>query len=72
MPPDLPGAVRTLTLNAARAVGMEQTGAIWPGFRADLILVEQAADGNPEVQRVFREGREVFTLNAPALVGVTS
>lgn len=66
----LPGAVRTLTLNAARAVGMEQVGAIWPGFRADLILVAQAADGNPEVQRVFREGREVFTLNAPALVGV--
>jgi alpha-D-ribose 1-methylphosphonate 5-triphosphate diphosphatase PhnM len=67
---DLPGAVRALTLNAARAVGMAGVGAVQPGMRADLALVRGGPADLPVVERVFREGREVYALTAASLVGV--
>ncbi|HEY7467612.1 MAG TPA: alpha-D-ribose 1-methylphosphonate 5-triphosphate diphosphatase [Dehalococcoidia bacterium] len=62
---DLPGAVRALTLNAARAVGMTTLGAIEPGYAADLIAVRRNGRAFPVVERVFRDGIEVLTLAAP-------
>lgn len=60
---DLPAAVRMLTANAARAVGLTDRGEITPGKLADLCLVRaDGADGEPQVERVFRQGREVFSF----------
>jgi alpha-D-ribose 1-methylphosphonate 5-triphosphate diphosphatase len=59
---DLPAAVRMLTLNPARAIGLEGLGAVQPGYLADLLLVREARNGLPEVERVFRRGIEVLTL----------
>jgi alpha-D-ribose 1-methylphosphonate 5-triphosphate diphosphatase len=68
---DLPAAIRMLTLNAARAVGLTDRGAIEPGFSADLVLARMSAAGVPCVEQVFRQGRPVFsflqTTPAPAL-----
>jgi alpha-D-ribose 1-methylphosphonate 5-triphosphate diphosphatase len=56
----LPQAVRLITLNPARAVGIDDwTGAIAPGKAADLVLV----DDGPKVagiRRTWMNGREVF------------
>ena len=57
---DLPAAVRMITLNPARAAGLEEmTGSIEPGKAADLVLVD---DRGPvaDVVRTFVGGREVF------------
>jgi alpha-D-ribose 1-methylphosphonate 5-triphosphate diphosphatase len=62
---DLSGAVRALTFNAARAVGMDNLGAIEPGYVADLIAVRRGGRAFPAVERVFREGVEVLTLAPP-------
>jgi alpha-D-ribose 1-methylphosphonate 5-triphosphate diphosphatase len=62
---DLPGAVRALTLNAATAVGLDNLGAIQPGYAADLIAVRRSGRAFPVVERVFREGVEQLTLRAP-------
>jgi alpha-D-ribose 1-methylphosphonate 5-triphosphate diphosphatase len=63
---DLPAAIRTLTLNAAEAVGLKDVGAIRTGYRADLVLVRESAAGHPEVEAAFRHGTEVFRLRVPA------
>jgi alpha-D-ribose 1-methylphosphonate 5-triphosphate diphosphatase len=67
---DLPAAVRMLTLNPARALGMSDLGAIQPGFVADLLLVRDAASGIQQVERVFRGGVEVLALNTSRRVEV--
>jgi alpha-D-ribose 1-methylphosphonate 5-triphosphate diphosphatase len=69
---DLPDAIRALTYNAARAVGLTDVGAVREGWRADLILVRCGVDAIPVVESVYRDGREVYTLNAPQPVGVSS
>jgi alpha-D-ribose 1-methylphosphonate 5-triphosphate diphosphatase len=56
---DLPGAVRMVTLNAARAVGLRDRGALAAGQRADLILVRLVGEV-PQVERVYTRGRPVF------------
>lgn len=66
---DLPRAIRTLTYNPARAVGMAEVGAVREGWRADLLLVRCGADGLPVVESVFRQGREVYALSAPQFAG---
>jgi alpha-D-ribose 1-methylphosphonate 5-triphosphate diphosphatase len=63
---DLPFAVRTLTLNAAKAVGLERVGAIRMGYRADLTIVRETTRGHPAVEAAFRAGSEVFRLRQPA------
>jgi alpha-D-ribose 1-methylphosphonate 5-triphosphate diphosphatase len=55
----LPRAIRLVTLNPARAAGLEDRGSIAPGKRADLLQV-RLADGIPVVRRVWREGRRVM------------
>lgn len=55
----LPQAMRTVTLNPARAAGLEDRGAIAPRRRADLVQV-RLTDGIPAVRRVWREGMRVM------------
>jgi alpha-D-ribose 1-methylphosphonate 5-triphosphate diphosphatase len=55
----LPAAMRTITLNPARAAGLDDRGAIEPHRRADLVQV-RVQDGIPAVRRVWCEGRRVM------------
>ncbi|HMA14342.1 MAG TPA: amidohydrolase family protein, partial [Kiloniellaceae bacterium] len=54
----LPEAVKMASLNAARAAGLEDRGAIAPGHRADLIRVRMVA-GQPVVRTVYAAGERV-------------
>jgi alpha-D-ribose 1-methylphosphonate 5-triphosphate diphosphatase len=57
----LPAAVRLITLNPARAVGIDHlTGSIEPGKAADLVLVDDRRKV-PSVARTLVAGREVFS-----------
>lgn len=60
---DLPSAVRTVTQNPARAVGLTDRGAIEPGQRADLIQVRLDNHGFPHVEATYSRGHRVFTLS---------
>ncbi|MCA3560315.1 MAG: alpha-D-ribose 1-methylphosphonate 5-triphosphate diphosphatase [Aestuariivirga sp.] len=55
----LAAAMRTITINPARAAGLDDRGAIEPHRRADMIQV-RVRDGIPAVRRVWREGRRVM------------
>jgi alpha-D-ribose 1-methylphosphonate 5-triphosphate diphosphatase len=55
---DLAGAIRTVTLNPAKASGLTDRGEIALGKRADLVRVA-IAEGHPVVRAVWREGRRV-------------
>jgi alpha-D-ribose 1-methylphosphonate 5-triphosphate diphosphatase len=55
----LPAAMRTITINPARAAGLDDRGAIEPHRRADLVQV-CVRDGIPAVRRVWREGVRVM------------
>jgi alpha-D-ribose 1-methylphosphonate 5-triphosphate diphosphatase len=62
---DLATAMCALTLNAAKAVGMRDRGAIEPGYLADVIVVRRAGRGIPMVERMLRSGADVFSLQLP-------
>lgn len=66
---DLPAAIRMLTANPARAVGLDDRGSIEPGKRADLALVRLGASGTPMVEALYRRGHMVMAMQPPALVG---
>lgn len=51
-------AVATVSLQPARAAGLEDRGAIAPGLRADLVQVRLAGE-QPVVRAVWREGVRV-------------
>jgi alpha-D-ribose 1-methylphosphonate 5-triphosphate diphosphatase len=55
---DLAAAIRTVTCNPARAVGLTDRGTIEVGQRADLIRVH-VAQNVPVVRSTWREGRRV-------------
>ena len=55
---DLPAALRLVTANPARAVGLGDRGRLSPGLRADLVRVHRA-DDIPVIRSVWREGRRV-------------
>jgi len=55
----LAAAMRTITLNPARAAGLDDRGAIEPHRRADMVQV-RVTDGIPVVRRVWREGERVM------------
>jgi alpha-D-ribose 1-methylphosphonate 5-triphosphate diphosphatase len=58
---NLPGAVRLITLNPARATGIDHfTGSIAPGKAADMVLVDDRRKV-AAVTRTFVAGREVFS-----------
>jgi alpha-D-ribose 1-methylphosphonate 5-triphosphate diphosphatase len=54
----LPQAVRMVSLNAARAVGLDDRGELAPGKRADFVRLSLIGD-IPVVREVWREGRRV-------------
>jgi len=51
-------ALRTVTLNPARAANLTDRGEIAEGKRADLVRVH-VVEGQPVVRNVYREGRRV-------------
>lgn len=60
----LPDAVRLVTLNPARAVGLDTTGSLEVGKVADLILVKPGLHDVANVERVFVSGKEVLRRSA--------
>jgi alpha-D-ribose 1-methylphosphonate 5-triphosphate diphosphatase len=61
----LPDAVRLVTLNPARAVGLDKTvGSLEVGKVADLILVKPGLHDVVSVERVFVSGKEVLRRSA--------
>lgn len=52
-------AIQMASLNAAECFGLEDRGAIAPGLRADIVLMDDLKEFN--VQRVFIAGEEVAT-----------
>ena len=54
----LPDAIRTVTANPARAVGMNDRGELVAGRRADVIQV-RVIEGIPIVRRVWIRGARV-------------
>lgn len=48
-------AIRMSTLNAAECFGLKDRGAIAPGYRADIVLLDDLKDFN--VNKVFVEGK---------------
>lgn len=55
----LPAALRTVTLQPARATGLHDRGQIAAGLRADLVRIRMAQD-LPIVREVYRGGRRVL------------
>jgi alpha-D-ribose 1-methylphosphonate 5-triphosphate diphosphatase len=55
---DLPAAIRLVTLQPARAAGLDDRGALAVGLRADLVRVRTVA-GHPVVRGVWNTGRRV-------------
>ncbi len=56
---DLPHAVRLVTMNPARAAGLDDRGVLEAGKRADIAQVA-VHEGEPLVRAVYREGRRVL------------
>lgn len=54
----LPEAIRTVTVNPARATGLDDRGAIAPGLKADLVRVAFLGD-TPYAREVYKDGRRV-------------
>jgi alpha-D-ribose 1-methylphosphonate 5-triphosphate diphosphatase len=59
---DLPRAVNMLTLNPARAVGLDKDfGSVEPGKKADLLIVRKIRDC-PMICKCFIDGANVLQL----------
>ena len=56
----LPKAVRTVTRNPARAIGLQDRGEIAPGLRADLLRVRMNRAGMPMVTETWFGGTRAF------------
>ncbi len=56
----LPKAIATVTTNPARAVGLDDRGAVAIGDRADLVRVAQLGSAAPVVRQVWVKGTRVF------------
>jgi len=56
----LPKAVRTVTLNPARAIGLSDRGELAVGQRADLLRVRMNRAGMPTVMETWVAGKRVY------------
>lgn len=56
----LPKAVRTVTINPARAIGLQDRGNVTLGQRADLLRVRMNRVGMPVVMQTWLAGQRVF------------
>ena len=50
-------AVRMATINAAQALGLKKIGAVAPGYKADLLVLDNLRDFN--IKRVYKDGKLV-------------
>ena len=55
---ELHEAVKLISQNAAKSVGLHDRGRLEPGLRADIALVEDLSV--PRVRATFREGRAIY------------
>ena len=55
----LPASVALVSANPARALGLEDRGAIETGLRADLVIAERGR--LPRVRATFSKGRQVYS-----------
>lgn len=65
--PDLDGlteAWKLVSANPAAAAGLDDRGAIAPGKRADLLLVDASRADHPEIVATFSAGRLVYATRA--------
>ena len=58
-PHDLPAAISLVSDAPARMTGLGDRGRIAQGLRADLVAVRVVA-GQPVVQAVWRQGKQVY------------
>lgn len=63
-------AIKLATLNSAQALKLNDVGAIAPGYKADLVILDNLKDFN--VQKVFKDGRlvaenESLIVNLPEI-----
>jgi alpha-D-ribose 1-methylphosphonate 5-triphosphate diphosphatase len=56
----LPKAVRTVTCNPARAIGLQDRGQVAVGQRADLLRVRMNRAGMPSVLQTLYGGQRAF------------
>lgn len=68
----LPAAINAVSLNAARAVGLQNVGAIVRGQIADIALVVLGEDRLPQVESLFRGGERVFSCRVAEPVGAAT
>lgn len=62
-------AIKLATLNAARALGLNNIGAIAPGFKADLVVINNF--NNLTIRKVFKDGQLVADEGTPLFAKVT-
>lgn len=63
---DLPEMFKLVTINPARAVGIDREyGSIWYGKKANIIIIEEVDAGFPAITTVFVHGKLVSQLNYP-------
>jgi adenine deaminase len=63
-------AIKLATLNSAQALNLSDVGAIAPGYKADLVILDNLKDFN--IQKVFKDGRlvaenESLIVNLPEI-----
>ncbi|UFN48800.1 alpha-D-ribose 1-methylphosphonate 5-triphosphate diphosphatase [Roseomonas sp. OT10] len=68
----LPEAIALVTRNPARAVGLEDRGAVAEGQRADLALVEDRGDAPPRIRATLRAGVPVYSDGTLRLDGLVA
>lgn len=56
-------AVQIGTINAARIYGLKNTGAIAPGYKADIAVIDNLTDFN--ILDVFKDGKELCGISIP-------
>ena len=56
-------AIRIATLNACECYGLKNKGAIAPGYRADLVVIDNLEEIN--IKMVFKDGKLVAQNNEP-------
>lgn len=54
-------AIQMATINGARIFGLKNTGAVAPGYKADLVVLDSLSEMN--VMAVYKDGRPVQSSN---------
>jgi adenine deaminase len=62
-------AIRMATLNAAEYFGIERTGAIAPGYYADLVAFDSLKDLRP--RRVYKRSGKLVAIDGKTIIPIT-